>query len=91
MIHIVETDIVELVVEIESFGMSSDKFNEEIVSVDELQLKQADLSCVHALNKLHFHEIHVSQEKFNSFPKIGTGYQEKDKNKDNTGQNRTRE
>ncbi|GJV92360.1 hypothetical protein Tco_1540173 [Tanacetum coccineum] len=58
-IHTVETDIVKLVVEIESFGMSFDEFDKETMSVDELQLGQADLSCVHALNELHLHEIHV--------------------------------
>ncbi|GJY50067.1 hypothetical protein Tco_0440023 [Tanacetum coccineum] len=54
-----ENDIVKLVVEIESFGMSSDEFDKETVSSDGLQPKQADLSYVHALNKLHLHEIHV--------------------------------
>ncbi|GJZ97658.1 hypothetical protein Tco_0670111 [Tanacetum coccineum] len=57
VIHTIETDIVKLVVEIESFGMSSDKFDKEIGSSDGLQPKQADLSCVHALNELHLHEI----------------------------------
>nr|GEW44980.1 hypothetical protein [Tanacetum cinerariifolium] len=46
MIHTVETDILKLVVEIKSFGMGFDEFDKEIVSVDELQLGQADLSCV---------------------------------------------
>nr|GEV93300.1 reverse transcriptase domain-containing protein [Tanacetum cinerariifolium] len=55
----VETDIMKLVVEIESFGMCSDEFDKESMSFDELQLKQADLSCVHALIKLHSHEINV--------------------------------
>ncbi|GJT43064.1 hypothetical protein Tco_0879904 [Tanacetum coccineum] len=59
VIHTVETDIVKLVVEIESFDMSSDEFDKETGSSDGLQPKQADLSCVHALNKLHLHEIHV--------------------------------
>ncbi|GKD97164.1 hypothetical protein Tco_1381061 [Tanacetum coccineum] len=59
VIHSVKTDIVKLVVEIESFDMSSDKFDKETGSSDGLQPKQADLSCVHALNKLHLHEIHV--------------------------------
>nr|GEY33274.1 hypothetical protein [Tanacetum cinerariifolium] len=59
VIHNVETGIVKLMVEIESFGMSSDDFDKEIVSIDELQLKQVDLSYVHALNKLHLHEIRV--------------------------------
>ncbi|GKC62299.1 hypothetical protein Tco_1094897 [Tanacetum coccineum] len=59
VIHTVETDIVKLVVEIESFGMSSDEFDKETGSSDGLQPKQADLSCVHALNELHLHEIRV--------------------------------
>nr|GEZ11685.1 hypothetical protein [Tanacetum cinerariifolium] len=59
VIHTVEIDIVKLVVEIKSFRMSSDEFNKETESSDRLQPKQADLSCVHALNKLHLHEIRV--------------------------------
>nr|GFB74928.1 hypothetical protein [Tanacetum cinerariifolium] len=59
VIHNVETDIVKLMVEIESFGMISDDFEKETMSFDELQLKQADLSCVHALIELHLHEFCV--------------------------------
>ncbi|GJX22551.1 hypothetical protein Tco_0226996 [Tanacetum coccineum] len=59
VIHTVETDIVKLVVEIESFSMSSDEFDKETESFDGLQPKQADLSYVHALNELHLHEIRV--------------------------------
>ncbi|GKE07689.1 hypothetical protein Tco_1411240 [Tanacetum coccineum] len=59
VIHTVETDIVKLVVEIKSFGKSSDEFDKETGSSDGLQPKQADLSCVHALNELHLNEIHV--------------------------------
>nr|GEW50204.1 hypothetical protein [Tanacetum cinerariifolium] len=59
VIHNVETDIVKLVVKIESFGMSSDEFDNETGLSDGLQPKQADLICVHALNKLHLHEIRV--------------------------------
>ncbi|GJZ28463.1 hypothetical protein Tco_0573110 [Tanacetum coccineum] len=59
-----KTDIVKLVVEIASFGMSSDEFDKETRSSDGLQSKQADLSCVHALNKLHLHEIHVVPTRF---------------------------
>ncbi|GJW16941.1 plant UBX domain-containing protein 4-like protein [Tanacetum coccineum] len=43
--------------------MSSDEFDKETESSDGLQPKQADLSCVHALNKLHLHEIHVVPSK----------------------------
>nr|GEW29871.1 hypothetical protein [Tanacetum cinerariifolium] len=59
MIHIVETDIVKLVVDIKSFGMCSDKFDEETGSSDGLQPKQADRCYVHALNKLYLHEIRI--------------------------------
>ncbi|GKG19857.1 hypothetical protein Tco_0376956, partial [Tanacetum coccineum] len=57
VIHTMETDIVKLMVEIESFGMSSDEL--ETGSSDGLQPRQADLSCVHALNEPLLHEIHV--------------------------------
>ncbi|GJR84818.1 hypothetical protein Tco_0155603 [Tanacetum coccineum] len=57
--HAMETDIVTLVVEIESF----DEFDKETGSFDGLQPKQADLSCVYALNELHSHEIHVVSSK----------------------------
>ncbi|GJY87058.1 hypothetical protein Tco_0501686 [Tanacetum coccineum] len=63
VIHIVETDIVKLVVEIESFGMSSDEFDKETGSSNGLQPKQADLSCIHALNVLHLHKIRVVPSK----------------------------
>ncbi|GKD38976.1 hypothetical protein Tco_1259183 [Tanacetum coccineum] len=63
VIHTVETDIVKLVVKIESFGMSSNQFDKETGSFDGLQPKQADLSCVHALNELYLHEIHVVPSK----------------------------
>ncbi|GJR64219.1 hypothetical protein Tco_0010284 [Tanacetum coccineum] len=59
VIHTVETGIVKLVIEIESFGMNSDELDKETRSSDGLQPKQADLSCVHALNELHLHEIRV--------------------------------
>ncbi|GKG20112.1 hypothetical protein Tco_0379913, partial [Tanacetum coccineum] len=63
VIHTVVTDIVKLVVEIESFGMSSDEFDKETGSSDGLQPKQADLNCVHALNELYLHEIRVILSK----------------------------
>ncbi|GKA57638.1 hypothetical protein Tco_0756826 [Tanacetum coccineum] len=81
VIHTVEIDIVKLVVEIGIFGMSSNEFDKETGLSDRLQPKQADLSCVHALNELYLHEIHVVlnvhvieqhslHEKLNSFPKF---------------------
>nr|GEY66690.1 hypothetical protein [Tanacetum cinerariifolium] len=58
-----ETDIVKLVIEIESFGMSADEFDKETRLSNEFQPKQADLSYVHALKKPHLHEIHVIPSK----------------------------
>nr|GEV28872.1 putative ribonuclease H-like domain-containing protein [Tanacetum cinerariifolium] len=63
VIHSVEIDIVKLMVEIESFGMSSDEFDKETGSSDGLQPKQANLSCIHEINELHLHEIHVVLSK----------------------------
>nr|GEZ71236.1 hypothetical protein [Tanacetum cinerariifolium] len=57
--HTVETDIVTLVVEIKGFSMSADEFDKETGSSNGLQPKQVDMSCVHALNELYLHEIHV--------------------------------
>ncbi|GJV85393.1 hypothetical protein Tco_1525291 [Tanacetum coccineum] len=57
--HIVETDMVKLVVEIESLSMSFNEFDKETGSSDGLQPKQADLNCVYALNELHLHETRI--------------------------------
>ncbi|GJV82151.1 hypothetical protein Tco_1518021 [Tanacetum coccineum] len=72
VIYTGETDMVKLVVEIDSFGMSADELDKETGSSDGLQLKQADLSCVHALNEPHLHEIHVvpSRHEADQFPYI---------------------
>nr|GFC08438.1 hypothetical protein [Tanacetum cinerariifolium] len=43
----------------EGFGMSADELDKETRSSDGLQPKQANLSCVHALNEPHLYEIHV--------------------------------
>nr|GEV92989.1 hypothetical protein [Tanacetum cinerariifolium] len=59
VIHTAKTDMMKLVVEIEWFGMSANECDKDTGSSDGLQPKQADLSCVHALNKPHWHEIHV--------------------------------
>ncbi|GKA36717.1 hypothetical protein Tco_0723282, partial [Tanacetum coccineum] len=63
VIHTVETDMVKLVVESECFGTSFDDFDKETESSDGLQPMQVDLSCVHALNEPHSHEIHVVLNK----------------------------
>ncbi|GJT23409.1 hypothetical protein Tco_0893346 [Tanacetum coccineum] len=61
--HTVETDMMKLVVKIECFGVNFNEFDKETGSSDELQPKQADLNCVHALNEPHLHEIHVVPNK----------------------------
>nr|GEU77745.1 hypothetical protein [Tanacetum cinerariifolium] len=59
VIHTTKTDMMKLLVEIECFAMSADKSDKETGSSHGLQPKQADLSCVHALNEPHLREIHV--------------------------------
>ncbi|GJW37191.1 hypothetical protein Tco_0060111 [Tanacetum coccineum] len=61
VIHTVETDMVKHVIEIKSFGMSFDEFDKETGSSDGLQPKQADLSCIHALNEPIFMKFMLSQ------------------------------
>nr|GFC32951.1 hypothetical protein [Tanacetum cinerariifolium] len=56
-------EMMKLVVDIECVGMNADKFDKETRSSDGLQPKQADLSCVHALNEPHLREIHVVPSK----------------------------
>ncbi|GJU12388.1 reverse transcriptase domain-containing protein [Tanacetum coccineum] len=73
VIHTVETDMVKLVVEIECFGKSFDEFDEKSGSSDGLQPKKADLSCVHALNEPHLHEIHVVSSKHEADQYRGDG------------------
>nr|GEZ78040.1 hypothetical protein [Tanacetum cinerariifolium] len=59
VIHTMETDIMRLMDEMEICGKSSDEIDKETGSSDGLQPKQVDLSCVHAVNGLHSHEIRV--------------------------------
>nr|GFA52206.1 hypothetical protein [Tanacetum cinerariifolium] len=66
VIHTAKTDMVKLIFEIESFRMSADELDKETGSSDGLQPKQADLSCVHALNEPHLHEIHIILREFPS-------------------------
>nr|GFC18274.1 hypothetical protein [Tanacetum cinerariifolium] len=59
VIHTAKTDMMKVVVEIECFDISFDEFDKETRSSDGLQPKQADLSCVRALNEHNLHEIYV--------------------------------
>nr|GEW75304.1 hypothetical protein [Tanacetum cinerariifolium] len=76
VIHTMEIDIVKLMVEIKSFGMSSDEFDKETGSSDGLQPNQVDLSCVHALSELLLHEIHVVPNIFSYEIDIQESYEE---------------
>nr|GEV78920.1 hypothetical protein [Tanacetum cinerariifolium] len=58
-IYTIEADIVRLMDETESFGKTSDEFDKETGSSDRFLPKKVDMSCVHALNELHSHEIRV--------------------------------
>ncbi|GJT22990.1 hypothetical protein Tco_0892927 [Tanacetum coccineum] len=57
--HIVEMDMLRLVVEFECFGKCIDEFDKVIVLFGEMQLKQEDQSYVHASNGSSLHVVHV--------------------------------
>ncbi|GJY25479.1 hypothetical protein Tco_0400205 [Tanacetum coccineum] len=62
VIHTVETDIVKLVVEIESFGMSSDEFDKETGSSDGLPPKRKSIQKLGVHLKLfqfYIVDVHV--------------------------------
>ncbi|GKB37895.1 hypothetical protein Tco_0882837 [Tanacetum coccineum] len=86
VIHTVKSDMVKLVVEIKIVGMSSDEF--ETGSSDGLQPKQVDLSCFHALNEPHLHEIHVVSSRHKADQ---TDFSQKDEKPIKKRQNRTRD
>nr|GFA03548.1 hypothetical protein [Tanacetum cinerariifolium] len=60
---ITRIDILKLVVEMESYDMSSDELDKKTRSFDGFQPKQADRSCVYVLNEPRMHEIHVVPSK----------------------------
>nr|GFD30428.1 hypothetical protein [Tanacetum cinerariifolium] len=63
VIHTAKTEMMRLVAESEYVDMNADEFDKEIGSADGLQPEQADMNCVHALNKPHLHEIRVVPSK----------------------------
>ncbi|GJT22125.1 hypothetical protein Tco_0892062 [Tanacetum coccineum] len=54
-----EIEMVNTTVEIEDQCMKTDQIDKETMSSDGMQSKQADVSCIHALNEHHWHEICV--------------------------------
>nr|GEV73864.1 hypothetical protein [Tanacetum cinerariifolium] len=57
--HTEKTGMLRLMVEIDVGGMSADVIDKVTCSFDDLQLEQVDLKCIHALNKLHLHDIRI--------------------------------
>nr|GEV59954.1 retrovirus-related Pol polyprotein from transposon TNT 1-94 [Tanacetum cinerariifolium] len=57
--HTEKTGMMRLVVEIDVDGMIADVVDKVTFLFDDLQLKQMDLKCVHALNEPHLHDIRV--------------------------------
>nr|GFB96991.1 hypothetical protein [Tanacetum cinerariifolium] len=52
-----------LVVEIDVGGMTADVVDKLTCSSDDVQPKQVDLRCAHALTKLHWRDIHVDPDR----------------------------
>ncbi|GJW36980.1 hypothetical protein Tco_0059900 [Tanacetum coccineum] len=59
VIHIVKTDKVKQIIDVESSSKSAHEIDKETVSIGEMQLKQEDRSCVYASIELHLHVVHV--------------------------------
>nr|GEZ13311.1 hypothetical protein [Tanacetum cinerariifolium] len=61
--HMEKTGMVILVVEIDVGGMTADVVEKLTCSSDDVQPKQVDLRCAHALTKLHWRNIHVVPDR----------------------------
>nr|GEV99333.1 ribonuclease H-like domain-containing protein [Tanacetum cinerariifolium] len=59
VLHIEKTGMLMLVVEINVGGMNADVVDKLNCSSDDVQPRQVDLRCTHALTELHWHDIHV--------------------------------
>nr|GEY52423.1 retrovirus-related Pol polyprotein from transposon TNT 1-94 [Tanacetum cinerariifolium] len=57
--HIEKTSMVMLVVEINVGGMTTDVVDKLTCSSDDVQPRQVDMRCAHALTELHWCDIHV--------------------------------
>nr|GFC79134.1 hypothetical protein [Tanacetum cinerariifolium] len=53
------TGMLMLLVEIEVGSMTTDVVDKLTCSSDDVQPKQVDMRCAHALTELHWHDIHV--------------------------------
>nr|GEX27071.1 ribonuclease H-like domain, reverse transcriptase, RNA-dependent DNA polymerase [Tanacetum cinerariifolium] len=61
--HIEKTGMLMLVVEIDVGGMTDDVVDKVTCSSDDVQPRQVNLRCAHALAKLHWHDIHVIPDR----------------------------
>nr|GFA96898.1 hypothetical protein [Tanacetum cinerariifolium] len=63
MFYTEKTGMVIRVVEIDVGSMTADVVDKVICSSDDVQPKQVDLKCTHALTELHWHDIHVDPNR----------------------------
>nr|GEX01221.1 hypothetical protein [Tanacetum cinerariifolium] len=61
--HTKKTGMVILVVEIDVGGMTADVVDKLTCSSDDVQPKQMDMRCAHALTELHWRDIHVVPDR----------------------------
>nr|GFD07326.1 hypothetical protein [Tanacetum cinerariifolium] len=61
--HTEKTAMLMLVVEIDVGGMTAEVVDKLTCSSDDVQPKQVDLSCAHALTELHWHDIHADPDR----------------------------
>nr|GFC08043.1 hypothetical protein [Tanacetum cinerariifolium] len=58
-----KTGMLMLVVEIDVGGKTADVVDKLTCSSDDVQPRQVDLRCAHALIELHYHDIHVVPDR----------------------------
>nr|GEV48309.1 hypothetical protein [Tanacetum cinerariifolium] len=63
MFYTEKTGMLMLVVEIDVGGMTADVVDKLTCSSDDVQPRQVDLRCTHALTKFHWHDIHVVPDR----------------------------
>nr|GEY89190.1 Gag-Pol polyprotein [Tanacetum cinerariifolium] len=61
--HTEKTGMLMLVVETDVGGMTADGVDKSICSSDDVQPRQVDMRCAHALTELHWHDIHVDPDR----------------------------
>nr|GFA33433.1 hypothetical protein [Tanacetum cinerariifolium] len=61
--HIEKTGMLMLVVEIDVGGMTANVVDKLTYSFNDVQLRQVDLRCAHALTELHWHDIYVVPDR----------------------------